>query len=71
MDELAKVVAEKTGLSVDQAKAAATAVIDFLKSKLPAPAASAIDTVLSGGAGALGGAADAAKGALGGLFGKK
>jgi len=35
MDELVKLVAQKTGLSQDQAKAATQVVIDFLKSKLP------------------------------------
>lgn len=66
MDELVKVVAQKTGLSQDQARAAAQAVIDFLKTKLPAPVAAQIDTVLKGGSG-LG---DIAKG-LGGMLGKK
>jgi nucleoid DNA-binding protein len=36
MDELIKRVTEKTGLSQDQAKAAAQSVIGFLKEKLPA-----------------------------------
>ena len=74
MDELAKFVADKTGLSVDQAKSAAGAVVEYLKGKVPAPVGSAIDSVLGSGTGAVSGvagAADAAKGALGGLFGKK
>ncbi len=66
MDELVKVVAQKTGLSQDQARAASQAVIDFLKTKLPAPVAGQIDSVLKGGSG-LG---DMAKG-LGGRLGKK
>ena len=66
MDELVKQVAQKTGLSQDQARAAVQVVVDYLKKKLPAPVAGQIDTVLQGG----GGLADAAKG-LGGMFGKK
>lgn len=66
MDELVKVVAQKTGLSQDQARVASQAVIDFLKTKLPAPVAAQIDTVLKGG----GNVADMAKG-LGGMLGKK
>ena len=66
MDELVKVVAQKTGLSQDQARAASQAVIDYLKTKLPAPVAGQIDSVLKGGSG-LG---DMAKG-LGGMLGKK
>lgn len=66
MDELVKVVAQKTGLSQEQAKAAAQAVIDFLKTKLPAPVAGQIDNVLKDGSGF----GNVAKG-LGGMLGKK
>jgi len=65
MDELVKLVAQKTGLSQDQARTATQVVVDFLKSKLPAPVASQIDGVLKGG-----NVADMAKG-LGGMLGKK
>ena len=65
MDELTKVVMQKAGLSADQAKAAITAVVDFLKSKLPGPIAGQIDGVL-GGASPMG---DVTKG-IGGLIGK-
>jgi hypothetical protein len=65
MDELVKLVSEKTGLPEAQAKAAAETVLGFLKEKLPAPIASQIDTVLENpGIGN-------ALGTLGGLFGKK
>ena len=69
MDELVKLVSEKTGLPEGQAKAAAEAVIGFLKEKLPAPIAGRIDDVLAnpGVAGALGNLA----GGLGGVLGKK
>jgi hypothetical protein len=64
MDELVKLVSQKTGISQDQAKMAVETVLNFLKQKLPAPIASQIDAALSGG-----GAQDLAKG-LGNLFGK-
>ncbi len=62
MDELVKVISQKTGLPEAQAKQAAQAAVDFLKSKLPAPIASQIDSVLGGK-----GLADAAGGLLSGL----
>ncbi len=66
MDELVKVVSQKTGLSPEQSKAAAQAVIDYLKSKLPGPIAGQLDSVLQGS----GGMGDMAKG-LGGMLGNK
>ena len=62
MDELVKLVAQKTGISEAQAKTAVTTVLDFLKQRLPAPIASQVDSVLSGQAGGI-------AGAVGGLFG--
>lgn len=66
MDELVKLVAKKTGITEAQAKQAVELVLNFVKSKLPAPIAAQIDGLLGGG-GSLG---DVAQG-LGGLFGKK
>ncbi len=66
MEELIKLVSEKTGLSEDMAKVAVNTVLDFLKKKLPTPVATQIDAALGGGVD-LG---DVAKG-LGGLLGKK
>ncbi len=66
MDELVKMVQQKTGLPEAQAKAAVDTVIGYLKGKLPAPIAGQIDAVLAGktpSAGDLG--------QLGGLLGKK
>ena len=69
MDELVKLVSQKTGLSEDMAKMAVDTVISFLKQKLPAPIAGQIDALLggSGDASALGGVAQG----LGGLLGKR
>ena len=64
MDELVKVVVQKTGLPEAQAKQAVQAVIGFLKEKLPAPIAAQVDALLAGG-----GPPDLAKG-LGGLLGQ-
>ncbi len=66
MDEMIKAVAEKVGIGEDKAKLAVETVVNMLKDKLPAPAKMALDAVLGGGANA----ADAAKGALGGIAGK-
>jgi hypothetical protein len=69
MEELVKLVTEKTGIPPEAAKLAVDTVVQFLKSRLPAPLASQIDSVMTGGglAGGLGQAGDIAKG-LGGLF---
>jgi uncharacterized protein (DUF2267 family) len=49
MDELIKQVVQKAGVSEDQAQQAVETVLDFLKEKLPAPIATQIEAVLSGG----------------------
>ena len=74
MDELTKLVADKVGISPDQAQKAVTTVIGFLKDKLPGPLGEQLDKIAAGGAGGSGGLGDmagAAENALGGLFGKK
>ena len=69
MDELVKLVSEKTGLSEQKARTAVETVVDFLKDKLPAPIAGQVDNVLSS-ADVTGGLEELAEG-LGGLLGKK
>jgi len=80
MDELVALVAKKTGLPKEQAKAAVMVVLDFIKKKLPPAVASQVDGLLNGtGAGVIGAAAEAledgkldandAARLLGGLFG--
>ena len=67
MDELVKLVVERTGLPEAQARQAVETVVGFLKQKLPAPLAGQIDGLLAGGAAAnLGNLAQG----LGELFGK-
>jgi hypothetical protein len=68
MDELVELVAQKTGISKENAEVAVETVLGFLKDKLPEPIGGQIDAILSGeGAGNLGDIAQS----LGGLFGKK
>jgi uncharacterized protein (DUF2267 family) len=74
MDELINLVAQKTGLSQDDARKAVEVVITALKARLPAVAGSHLDAFLTGGA--AGGmaaleseAGEMLKGKLGGFFG--
>lgn len=65
MDEIIKTITEKTGISEDQARQAAQATVDFIKTKIPPMFATQLDHLLQG---------DSAKpagggGILGGLFG--
>jgi hypothetical protein len=66
MDQLIATVAEKAGISPEQAKLATQTVMGFIKDKLPAGLASQLDGLMSGGqmpdAGGL-------LGKLGGMFG--
>jgi len=73
MDELISKITEKTGLQPEQAKGAADAVLEFLKARLPAPIASNLDSIVSGGAtsdAAGGGGLGNAATKLGSMFGK-
>jgi uncharacterized protein (DUF2267 family) len=69
MDELVKLVSDKVGISESQAKQAVEVVMGYLKDKLPAPVASQIDGLLSGGGNGMD-LGSVSKG-LGGLLGKK
>ena len=62
MDELVKLVSEKTGLDKEMSETVVKLVLDFVKEKLPAPVAGQLDAVLEGGS---------APDMLGGLFGGK
>jgi uncharacterized protein (DUF2267 family) len=50
MNEIVKLVSQKAGISEDVANKAVTAVLDYLKGKLPAPIAGQINALLSSGA---------------------
>lgn len=61
---------QKTGISPENAQKAAQAVVEFMKTKLPAPIAGQLDAVRSGDmSGVAGHAGDMLKGKLGGAFG--
>ena len=69
MDEVIRMVQEKTGINEQQARDAVQTVIGFLKEKMPEPLASQIDGFLGGG-GATGGSNPlGGLGNLGGLTG--
>ena len=57
MDELVKMVAQRIGVSEEQARTAVELVVGHLKNRLPGPLAGQIDGALSG------------KGGLGGILG--
>jgi hypothetical protein len=70
MDELVNLVVKKTGISQDDARKAVEVIVSALKSKLPGPIASHLDSFISGGMNPLAGeAGEMLKGKLGGLFG--
>ena len=69
MDELVKLVVNKTGISEPQAESAVKVVLDFIKDKLPEPYASQLDGLIAGDISA-DSIEDLTKG-LGGLFGDK
>ena len=74
MDELVNLVVQKTGISQDDARKAVEVIMNELKTKLPGPISSHIDSFLSGGlsggmSALAGEAGDMLKGKLGGLFG--
>jgi hypothetical protein len=66
MDELIKLVSQKTGLPQDKAKLAVDTVVNFLKTKLPPSIAGQLDMVLKGGS-----LPDDLTKGLGGLLGGK
>ncbi len=72
MDELVKLVQQKTGLQEAQAKQAVETVLGFLKEKLPAPIAAQLEAALNNES-VVDQASDLLKkgsGGLGGLLGK-
>ena len=69
MDELAKAIAERTGLPADQALVAAQTAVDFIKSKLPESMAGYVDTAVNSGM--VDDVTNQAGNLLGGLFGQK
>lgn len=69
MDELVKVISERTGLPEEKSRQAAEATVAFLKERLPAPIAKQLDNVLNS-EGLAGGADNLLQG-LGNMLGGK
>jgi hypothetical protein len=69
LDELTKVVVQKTGLPPDVAAKAVRAILDYLKENLPEPLAGQLEGLISGSKGKGKGPADII-GGLGGLLGR-
>lgn len=53
MNELINTLVQKTGLPEDKASVAVDTVVNYLKTKLPAPIASQLDGVVSGEGGGI------------------
>jgi hypothetical protein len=72
MEELIGRVAERAGISQEQAQTAVNTVAEFLKEKVPAPYSSYIDNFMGGsGSGGAEGGLGGMAGGLGGMFGNK
>jgi hypothetical protein len=81
MNELVQLVQQKTGLSQDMAQKVVDTIAGYLKTKLPEPMASSLESLLGGGSAGTeaagdaaaegGGLMDKAKSMLAGLGGKK
>ena len=69
MEELIKMVTEKTGISESQAKGAVDTVVSFLKDKMPAGIGSQVESFVKGNTGSIGSAVDSIKDKVGGLLG--
>lgn len=72
MEQLVSQMAQRFGISNEQAMEAVTMVVGYIKDQLPAPLALQVDSVLGGNM--PDGVADQAQqmlGNLGGMFGKK
>ncbi len=69
MNELVQMVAQKTGISEDKARQAVEVVIGHLKSRLPGPIASHLDSFTGGGSSSGGNLQSEASGMLGNMLG--
>ena len=68
MNDLIQLVAQKAGISPDQAKTAVETVVGFVKGKLPEPIAGQVESFLQsqGGTPSMGDAIKSLRGAMGG-----
>ena len=70
MENLIKMVAEKTGISEEKATTAIQTVVSFLKDKMPGGIGSQLESFIKGGAGSMGDRAGGIKDKIGDMFGK-
>ena len=70
MEQIIKMITEKTGISNEQAESAVNVVTDFLKEKLPAGMGNQLDGLLKGDTSSLGDMTGGLNDKLGGMFGK-
>jgi hypothetical protein len=68
MEQLIKMVTEKTGISESQAKGAVDAVVSFLKDKMPGGLGGQVESFIKGGGNAGGDIVDSVKDKIGGIF---
>ena len=75
MNEIVRMVSQKTGMDEAKSKQAVDTVLQFLRNKLPAPIASQVENVVSGNGGAvgkaMGGIGNVAKNVMGGEKSKR
>jgi hypothetical protein len=67
MEQLIKMVTEKTGISESQAKGAVETIVTFLKDKMPGGLGAQVESFIKGGSGATGDLTDI-KDKIGGVF---
>ena len=70
MENLIKMVSEKTGISDSQAKVAVETVVSFLKDKMPAGIGGQVESFIKGGTNPVGDLAGGLKDKIGSVFGK-
>lgn len=69
MDNIIKMVSEKTGITEAQAKVAVDTIVSILKEKMPAGIGTQVEVFVKGGAGSMDDMASGLKDKIGGVFG--
>ncbi len=70
MDEMAKMVSQRTGLSEDQSRQATQVVMDILMNRLPTPVANQVRDTMMGGNKGMGDMGNMTRG-MGGSMGQR